>query len=418
MTPVRTSSITLVSKYFWPEKIGSAPYLYDLSVWLREKGHSVTVITARPHYPSTDSFSDWATGQRDQEEISGVRVVRVPHSLISRPNLIGRLRNDIIFARGAYQAIRALGLRESSDSVICLTPTMLALLATQAAFRNSRSVKTTAAITHDIESGLAERVGITGGPMLGWAMRLLERYALRRTDIVFVLTQAMRQELVSIGVPRSSIELMPIWTQSTAEHPTEQPNHGRRTTDMTFMYSGSLGKKQGLEMLIELAAVLSRSLPNARLLIQGEGPEKQKLQAESQRLGLDNIDFRPLAPRAQLQHSLQQADVHVVPQASATADYALPSKLFNIMEAGRAILAICDPDSSISDVVREAGAGLCVSARSPNELEKAILSLAQDSDFRHQCGINGQVYVRRMHDRDMIISGFAQRLMPIDQSPS
>ena len=254
--------------------------------------------------------------------------------------------------------------------------------------------------------------------MLSWAMRLVERYALRSADRIFVLTPAMRRELIGLGVPSSMIELMPIWTQSTVDPSAEQALPRRRNAEITFMYSGSLGKKQGLDKLLTLAETLARTLPNSRLLIQGEGPEKPRLQSESQRLGLNNIDFRPLAPREQLHSSLQQADVHVVPQASATAAYALPSKLFNIMEAGRAILAICDSETSVSDVIQEAGAGLCVASTEATEMEEALLRLARDSALREQFGINGQTYVREMHDRDTIISEFAQLTLPMSQSPT
>ena len=57
--------------------IGSAPYCTEFAEWLVEKGHAVTVLSFRPHYPSPKDFAAWADGTHDEEVHNGVRILRV-----------------------------------------------------------------------------------------------------------------------------------------------------------------------------------------------------------------------------------------------------------------------------------------------------------------------------------------------------
>src|SRR3546814_4910081 len=89
----------------------------------------------------------------------------------------------------------------SSD--VCSSDVLLGIAATR---RGGRHV----ALVHDIQSGLAGGLGMVRNGLLLRVMRFCERLVLNRTDLVVVLTAAMRARMRALGV-RVPIEVLPIW---------------------------------------------------------------------------------------------------------------------------------------------------------------------------------------------------------------
>ena len=83
------SRFVIFTSAYWPEPIGSAVYMAEYAEALAQHGHRVTVVACYPYYPSWDrSVRQW---RYTQEVRSGVRIIRVPHTVPSEANAIGRL---------------------------------------------------------------------------------------------------------------------------------------------------------------------------------------------------------------------------------------------------------------------------------------------------------------------------------------
>ena len=57
------SPILFVTRYFWPELIGSAPFTSDIAEWLAKEGRQITVLSGLPHYPGTTVFPAYQDGR-------------------------------------------------------------------------------------------------------------------------------------------------------------------------------------------------------------------------------------------------------------------------------------------------------------------------------------------------------------------
>src|SRR3546814_12119376 len=68
----------MVTQYYWPEPIGSAPYCTDLAEWLAVAGWDVRVFTCRPHYPEGVVPARYASRDLDTPDRRGVAVHPVP----------------------------------------------------------------------------------------------------------------------------------------------------------------------------------------------------------------------------------------------------------------------------------------------------------------------------------------------------
>jgi putative colanic acid biosynthesis glycosyltransferase WcaI len=388
--------ILYLSPYFWPEEIGSAPYCTDLAAWLCDRGHEVGVIAFRPHYPSAEQFSDWADGSRDKDDLNGIPITRVRVGGRGGSGFKDRLKNDLAYLSHVLRCLIRGELRGTSV-IVAYVPSTLTMYGAFAAklFTGARIV----AVVHDIESGLAKALGITNNPILSGAMKLAERIGLNRADHVVVLTDAMMKEIRDIGCKRP-ISVLSIWSApaSAWSPPAEGP--------AVLMYSGNFGKKQNLEQLIPLFRKLSSNNRNIRIVLRGDGQERERFEKQIGEAGVTGASFLPLAPASEFLASLQSAHIHVVPQAMNVANYALPSKVFSIMAAGRPFICIASPNSPLDELARRSGAGICVYSADDGSLYRAVVDLAGNPALQQSMGESGRRFVEEHMNRQTILQAY------------
>lgn len=393
--PVRENGALFVTQYYRPEWIGSGPYCGDMAEWLTHE-LDVRVLTGRPHYPGDAIFADYRSGDRDTEILEGVSITRVPNR-VANGGALRRMTADAHFlARSLVELARGRVRRQ--NRVVSLCPSILTvILGAIMTRKGGRHV----AVIHDIESGLAEGLGMVGGGAILSCLRMVERMALNRTDLVLVLSENMRKQLLARKV-RAPIKVLPIWIDTDAIYPRDRQE--RQPT--TIIYSGNFGKKQALAQILDLASLLQTASPAIRIVLRGEGREARALTETAQALGLRNIEFRPLLPPARLNEALSEGDIHLVPQNPQAADYAVPSKIFAIMAAGRPFIATAEPGSLLWQMQKETGAFLCVPPNDPAAFADAVLRLSQDDAMRAELGARGRAHVLAHHAKPKVLHDF------------
>jgi colanic acid biosynthesis glycosyl transferase WcaI len=389
-------SVLYLSPYFWPEEIGSAPYCRELAEYLAERGYAVSALMFRPHYPSIEPFGDWAEGARDREMLGRIAIERVAVQARGSGGFKDRVRNDLRFLRRAlWHALR--GTHRRTGAIIAYVPSVLTLYGAMAL--KLRSGAPVIAVVHDIESGLAASLCIASNPLMLKIMRLAERIGLGFADEVVVLTEGMKRELEEIGC-RRPVTVLPIWSQAAEEVPISP------AAPVRVMYSGNFGKKQNLDQLLPLLSHLSDTMPEVEIVMRGGGSERPRIEAEAARRGIAKARFLELAPAEEFMASLQSANVHLVPQALNVANYALPSKLFSIMSAGRPYVCIAEPDSPLDVLARESGAGICVYPDDEARLCTEVAELLGDPARQQRMGEAGRAYVQQHMNRATIFNSY------------
>lgn len=81
----------------------------------------------------------------------------------------------------------------------------------------------------------------------------------------------------------------------------------------TVLYIGRLERRKGAKFLIKAFKLLEMSDPSVRLIIAGNGPDREKLELLAEDLGIRNISFLGFVSEAQKMELLQQADLFVTP---------------------------------------------------------------------------------------------------------
>jgi colanic acid biosynthesis glycosyl transferase WcaI len=386
-----------ITQYYRPEMIGSGPFCGDLAEWLNQKGYRVSVLTGQPHYPFGQAFAGYGPDGPRREVLNGVRVERLRIWVPKRGSAAARIAGDVAFLLAGMVALARRQVARSS-LVVSLCPSILGVaLGMIARRRGGRHI----AVVHDIQSGLARGLGMVGSAWLLRLMRWCERGVLNRVDLVAVLTEEMRLQLRAAGVT-SPIEVIPIWVDTGRIWPIE----ALQGSPITILYSGNLGKKQGLGQVIALAEELQRERPDIRIVVRGNGSQAEALKSEIAAKDLKNIRLTDLLPPESLSQGLAEGDIHLVPQDPEGAEFAVPSKIFTVMAAGRPFIATARPGSPLSRLQELSGAFLCAPPNDASAFARAVLRLADDAQSRAELGARGRQFVEKNFSKSKILGEF------------
>jgi colanic acid biosynthesis glycosyl transferase WcaI len=390
------SDILFVTRYFWPELIGSAPFTSDIADWLAHHGHRTTVLSGLPHYPDVEVFPAYRNRRCRSESVGAVAIERLRSGPPRKASAFARIVNEMGFM---CRGMGALATRRvpRHPVVLALCPSILGVALGVAARRRGGVC---IAIVHDIQSGLAERLGIGGG-RLGALMRAAERLILNRTDLVVVLSTEMKDQLRSLGVT-VPIDIIPLWVDTDQIQPIERPPD----TSIKVLYSGNLGRKQGLGQVVAMAEELARSRPDIEIVLRGNGNQMGELSADIAQRRLSNVRLVELRPSEGLASALAAGDIHLVPQNPEAAAFSVPSKVFNIMAVGRPFIATALPGSTLWHLQRRSGAFLCVPPNEPWRFAEAVLRLADDLQLRRELGRRGRAFVEEHYAKSRILGAF------------
>ena len=91
------SRILFVTRYFWPELIGSAPFTSDIAEWLAQHGRRTTVLSGLPYYPDTEVFPAYRNGHCPRETVGAVTVERLSSGAPRRASALSRIVNAADF---------------------------------------------------------------------------------------------------------------------------------------------------------------------------------------------------------------------------------------------------------------------------------------------------------------------------------
>lgn len=397
-----TDDIVVVSPTFHPEQIGTPLYATDLVRGLVEHGLPCRVVTSQPYYPGFRRFPGYGRGTR-RDALGGVPVFRVPTVVPRRGSGIGRALSDVnlLLQIALGVATRRIG---RSSSVVAVSPGVpLAVLAGAILCRRKGRLL---AIVHDVQSGLFASTGGAVARRLSPIARAVEVWALNRASAVAAISAPMRDVLIDAGVS-VPVHVVPLW-------PTLESGTGGEPDPDAVLYSGNLGRKQGVDLLLDVAERLRAIAPSAHVTIRGEGTERPGLRSEAARRDLKNVTFDDLVPEGELAATLAGAAVHVIPQAPEGADFAVPSKVYNILAVGRPVVVSAPRGSALARLAAEVEAVEVVEPGDVEAFAEAVERLLRDRERSERMGAAARDWVRRTRHRDVAIREYLELL---DRSP-
>ena len=165
------------------------------------------------------------------------------------------------------------------------------------------------------------------------------------------------------------------------------------------MHSGNVGHAQDLDSLVRAATFL-RDRDDVRIVIAGFGARHGEMVALAERLEVtETVRFLPYQKRQRLPLSLSSADVHVIGLAKGLAGYVVPSRLYGVLSAGRAVVVAAEDTSETARLVREVGCGVVIPPARPDLLARTIREASEGTYDLDEMGRRGRAYVEEEADR-------------------
>lgn len=383
--------ILIVAINFAPELAGIGKYVGDMTEWMAESGIDVRVVTAPPYYPEWSVREGYSARRYSTEQWRGAKVFRCPLWVPRRPNGTNRLLHLISFALSSLPVILWQALTWRPEVVMVVEPP---LACAPSAWLAARLCGARAWLhVQDLEVDAAFDLGLLRKRWLRNLVLKMERGLMRRFDRVTSISQRMLARLRDKGVADENLGFFPNWVDTDLIRPLQGGNTLRDTLGIDaetpiLLYSGNMGEKQGLEVIVEVARAFEASTPKALFVLCGDGAARARIERAAAEL--TNVRFLPLQPVERLNDLLNLADIHLLPQRSGAEGLMMPSKLTAIMASGRPVVAGAHRDS---DVGRAAAAGgIVVPPGDAGAFSVAIDTLLADSSMRHRLGSSGREY--------------------------
>jgi glycosyltransferase involved in cell wall biosynthesis len=351
--------VVIVNAVYPPEPVVSAQMGRDLAVDLAGIGARVTVLCPPPSRPlGADYVALQPAGCPLVRVEEGVEVVRLCSFASPRSRLLPRMWESWSFGlRVCHYLKHHLG---DADVVYANTWPMLS----QALLAQYCAGSGTPLVWH-IKDLYPESLL---GKLPGWASSLvavplvsMDRWIVRQAEKIVVLSESLRRVyLDGRGLPTEKVLTVPDWAdeQRFARLPQRAAacaRYGVPEDRFTFLYLGNIGPVAGVEFLIK--AFHAARLPQAQLVIAGDGSAKARCIALARKLKLSGVQFvsDPEVANVPLLQSL--GHVCLLPLRRGAGMSSIPSKLMAYLLSAKPVLATLDAASDTARCLRQARCG-------------------------------------------------------------
>ena len=183
--------------------------------------------------------------------------------------------------------------------------------------------------------------------------------------------------------------------------------HGFGERDILVLYSGNIGVKQGLEILVEAAGLIRDQ--RIKFVICGEGAQKKSLVQRAVDLGLRNVCWLGLQPECEYHEMLVDADLCVITQQKGSGKNFFPSKLLTTLAYAKPVLTVADPESELAIAINTGRFGPNVPPGDAAKLAVEIERVATCADELAQLGRAGRRFVEQF-EIGSVLRAFEQQL--------
>ena len=407
--------ILLVGINYAPDLIGVAKYNTELCESLVAEGHEVRVITAPPYYPAWSIPAGSNVSYFRRSIVGGVGVMRAPIYVPKRPSGAKRLFHHLSFALTSLAPVLIDAYRWQPDIILSVAPSLMS--ARFASFVARRIGAKSWLHVQDFEIDAAYGLGLLRNPSLRKVMLKTEAAVLKSFDRVSSICPQMVELLWDKDVdPQRTIEIRN-WIDTDAIFPCPRQTKYRAALkidedDVVALYSGTMSAKQGLDLVVEAAALLQHN-PRLHFILAGEGPHKVRLMEKAS--GNPRIHFLGLQSNENFNELLATADLHLLPQRAEAADLVLPSKLGAMFASARPVIAMAEGGTGLAAEVK--GAGWLVPAGDVRSLAAAIRQLSEDPSLRERLGAEGRKRSIENWDRRTIVRRWIESMSSICDLP-
>ncbi len=178
-------------------------------------------------------------------------------------------------------------------------------------------------------------------------------------------------------------------------------------------YAGNIGRTHNVELLLECAELLKDNADIYFLFI-GDGAKKSWLIESVEKRNLKNVVIKSFYSRERHSDVHNACDIAVVSFIPGMAGISVPSRIYNIMAAGKPILAITDPESELAMVVQEENIGWVVTSYQARDVVDIIITARGNKEMLFEMGKQARKAAEEKYSFEKIIPLYRNTMIPCD----
>ncbi|WP_373073949.1 glycosyltransferase family 4 protein [Sulfurimonas sp.] len=341
-------NILLVHRFFYPDSPPYAVILDDMREILKAEGYHVDVLSSQPSYKNVDF-------KKNEKFISihddGSKTYRLPVFKFKNKK-IRNLFNFIWFPTVVFFFL-LFKRRYDVMTVATTPPVVLAFVVAVIA-----KIKKVALIYHfmDIHPEIGNISGEFKNKYIYHLLKRMDLFSCKVASKIIVLSEDMKNSLLNRNKQLSDkIEIINNYDVNSKK--IFDKDYFQDKTKKRIVYTGNIGKFQGLEVFIE-SLKAKKEIDNFELVFVGEGNRLEKLKKLSS--SISNIKFIPHVSIEKARKIISEADMGIVSLEKKIINYAYPSKVMTYLSEGTPILVVADNGSELESFINENNLGIFV----------------------------------------------------------
>lgn len=370
-----------VTELYYPENNQTGYYLTGIAEGLAAD-FDVKIICGQPNYAAR------GTRAPEREIHKAVEIFRVWGTTLDKNVLFFRLVNMLTL--GVSMFFKTLAKVKKTDEIIVVSaPPSLPFVA---AFAAKLCGAPYTLIIQDKYPETLTAVGVAKPN--GLFIKILEnanRRLYRRAKRIIVVGRDMG-ELVDAQfdaeneTDKTPVETIQNWASLEEIKPEPRGENAllKRLSlldKFVFLYAGNMGHPQDLESIVRCVELLKTD-ERFHFLFVGAGVKRKWLEREAETKNLKNATILAAFPRAEQNTFLNACDIGFVSLVKGMRGVAMPSRTYNLMAAGKPILALTEIGSEVWRVLEEDKIGWSVEPGEPEKLLETIYKI-----YENRCGL-------------------------------
>ena len=398
-------------QYFKTRKVSGGGRSYEFAKRLVKNGHDVTIVCNKYHKEDL-KLKDNSKKGFSRGNIDGINIIQIDLLFSNKQNFLNRA---IGFAKFVLKSIRFIFKEEYDLLFASSTPLTIGIpgIVLKLFNKNKKFVFE----VRDLWPELPIAMGIIRNPVIKWILKRLEILIYNKADGIIALSPGIAEGIRKTNKNKKPVTLIP----NASDTDLFYPANGDKTiipscnsNNFIAVFTGTHGKANGLDYVIDIGIELKNScVENIKLVLIGDGSEKNRLMEKAIKQELDNCIFLDLIPKNELPRYMQACDIGMmiladVPEFSYGTS---PNKFFDYLACGMPV--IVNHYGWISDLLSEYQCGLTADPKNPHDFSLQLIKLSYNPELCAEMSINARKLAENSFSRDNLANQFENFLKQI-----
>lgn len=336
----------IISELFPPDETSTAFILGEIANVMANK-YDVKVICGPEVYDKrkkTDPNNKFVLNPK-------IEVTHVKGVDLDKNTFFGKAMRFAVISSQLYQTAKK-SFKDGDKVLLVTNPAPVVALV--AKLKKKRNFELNI-LVHDV---FPENTKPAGLKLPSWGYKFLKNLfdkAYSRADQLIALGRDMKkvlEEKVARFEHQPKVTIIENWADLDIVSPMELKFHPDR---FVLEYAGNIGRVQGIHALIE--NIKNANNEGLEFHLWGTGAEENNLKDFVQNNKMNNVVFHGAYLRSKQSEVINSCDMALVTLTDGMFGLGVPSKTYNIMAAGKAVLFIGEPESEIGMLVKEKNIG-------------------------------------------------------------